>query len=169
MILFPSIFFFSDTDTYFVFSTIGSPFCVASSTPSFYFSFSNFLTSLFFVLIFFSCRCILGTFSLLLNNMCHLSLLPLSVLPPLFFCTLPLSSLVKKVPLMAKRLEDSLYRNARSFKEYKDHTTLRHRLQQLAARLGTNTQQNRAKVGQPETERLNFGSKILSPHCPRIW
>lgn len=47
---------------------------------------------------------------------------------------------------MAKRLEDSLYRNAKSFKEYKDHATLRHRLQQLAARLGTNAQQNRAKV-----------------------
>lgn len=59
---------------------------------------------------------------------------------------------------MAKRLEDSLYRNARSFKEYKDHTTLRHRLQQLAARLGTNTQQNRAKVSQSESERLILGT-----------
>ena len=65
---------------------------------------------------------------------------------------------------MAKRLEDSLYRNARSFKEYKDHTTLRHRLQQLAARLGTNTQQNRAKVGQ----RLILGDKILSLRWPRM-
>lgn len=51
-----------------------------------------------------------------------------------------------QVPLMAKRLEDSLYRNAKSFKAYKDQSTLRHRLQQLAARLGTNAQQNRAKV-----------------------
>ncbi|CAM9149654.1 unnamed protein product, partial [Ectocarpus sp. 8 AP-2014] len=51
---------------------------------------------------------------------------------------------IQKVPLMAKRLEDSLYRNAKSFEEYKDHATLRQRLQQLAARLGTNAQQNRA-------------------------
>lgn len=58
---------------------------------------------------------------------------------------------------MAKRLEDSLYRNASSFKEYKDHTTLRQRLQQLAARLGTNAQQNRAKVGVCSENCFGFG------------
>ena len=48
--------------------------------------------------------------------------------------------------MMAKRLEESLYKNAKSFKEYKDPTTLRHRLQQVAARLGNKALQNRAKV-----------------------
>ncbi|KAG5186118.1 hypothetical protein JKP88DRAFT_151199, partial [Tribonema minus] len=43
---------------------------------------------------------------------------------------------VEKVPLMAKRLEDALYRDAASFAEYNDMSTLRARLQQLALRLG---------------------------------
>lgn len=47
---------------------------------------------------------------------------------------------------MAKRLEDSLYRNAESFEEYTDHSTLRARLQALAARLGTNAHSRAAKV-----------------------
>ncbi|KAG5186127.1 hypothetical protein JKP88DRAFT_162299 [Tribonema minus] len=42
---------------------------------------------------------------------------------------------IKKVPLMAQRLEDTLYRDAASFAEYNDMNTLRTRLQALASRL----------------------------------
>ncbi|KAG5186122.1 hypothetical protein JKP88DRAFT_151334, partial [Tribonema minus] len=55
---------------------------------------------------------------------------------------------IKKVPLMAKRLEDSLYRNAATFAEYNDMNTLRARLQQLALRLGNKAQQAKLQAGQ---------------------
>merc|ERR1712107_293932 len=42
----------------------------------------------------------------------------------------------KKVPQMAKRMEFSLYRTAKSFDEYNDTTTLKHRLQHLAVDIG---------------------------------
>ncbi len=43
---------------------------------------------------------------------------------------------VRKLPQMARRLEDSLYREAGSLAEYCDFTTLKRRLQQLAMKLG---------------------------------
>lgn len=71
---------------------------------------------------------------------------------------------IQKVPLMAKRLEDSLYRTARSFEEYKDHTTLRARLQQLAARLGTNAQQrNKVNMRYSSTPSLRVCTLVCSP------
>jgi len=39
---------------------------------------------------------------------------------------------LKKIPQMAKRLELSLYRSARSFQEYSDESSLKQRLQKLA-------------------------------------
>lgn len=72
---------------------------------------------------------------------------------------------IQKVPLMAKRLEDNLYRTARSFKEYKDHNTLRTRLQQLAARLGTNAQQ-RSKVKQKTGAFIcTPGGRLMCTRC----
>jgi len=46
---------------------------------------------------------------------------------------------LKKLPQMAKRLEESLYRSAKSFEEYNDATTLKQRLQQLAVNIGMKT------------------------------
>ncbi|CAN0462493.1 unnamed protein product, partial [Discosporangium mesarthrocarpum] len=46
---------------------------------------------------------------------------------------------------MAKRLEDSLYRSARSMAEYSDEQTLRLRLQQLAQQLGKPNQNGQNK------------------------
>ena len=43
---------------------------------------------------------------------------------------------LKKLPDIAKRLEDSLYRAAHSLDEYTDFTTLKKRLQELAIRMG---------------------------------
>ena len=40
---------------------------------------------------------------------------------------------------MAKRLEESLYRSAKSFEEYNDASTLKQRLQQLAHNIGMKT------------------------------
>jgi KIX domain len=45
---------------------------------------------------------------------------------------------LKKLPQMAKRLEESLYRSAKSFDEYNDSNTLKHRLQQLALNICDN-------------------------------
>lgn len=46
---------------------------------------------------------------------------------------------LKKLPQMAKRLEESLYRSAKDFNEYNDATTLKARLQQLAHSIGMKT------------------------------
>ena len=46
---------------------------------------------------------------------------------------------LKKLPQMAKRLEESLYRSAKSFDEYNDANTLKMRLQQLAVNIGMKT------------------------------
>ena len=46
---------------------------------------------------------------------------------------------LKKLPQMAKRLEESLYRSAKSFDEYNDASTLKQRLQQLAVNIGMKT------------------------------
>jgi hypothetical protein len=44
---------------------------------------------------------------------------------------------VEKLPEIARRLEDSLYRTASSAEEYDNFNTLKHRLQQLALSMGT--------------------------------
>ena len=48
------------------------------------------------------------------------------------------SEWLKKLPQMAKRLEESLYRSAKLFTEYNDASTLKQRLQQLAVNIGMN-------------------------------
>ena len=54
-----------------------------------------------------------------------------------------------KLPLMARKLEDSLFKQANSFAEYDDESTLKHRLQLLAEKMGkTNGQrQNMQQMG----------------------
>ena len=48
-----------------------------------------------------------------------------------------------KLPQMAKRLEESLYRTASRFETYSDTSTLKARLQQLAMNIGMKTAQAR--------------------------
>ena len=55
---------------------------------------------------------------------------------------------LKKLPQMAKRLEESLYRSAANFEAYNDVTTLKARLQQLAMSIGMKTQQAKARAQQ---------------------
>ena len=43
---------------------------------------------------------------------------------------------IKKLPDMARRLEDSLYRTATSIADYTEHSTLKNRLQSLAVTMG---------------------------------
>jgi len=62
---------------------------------------------------------------------------------------------LKKLPQMAKRLEESLYRSAKSFEEYNDAGTLKMRLQQLAVNIGMKTkkmQQQQAILQQQKTQ-----------------
>jgi hypothetical protein len=67
---------------------------------------------------------------------------------------------LKKLPQMAKRLEESLYRSAKSFDEYNDASTLKQRLQQLAHNIGMKTKriqqaqmQARAQQQQPQQQQ----------------
>jgi hypothetical protein len=48
---------------------------------------------------------------------------------------------LNKLPQMAKRFEESLYRSAPSFEAYNDISTLKQRLQQLAMNIGMKTKQ----------------------------
>mmetsp|Transcript_19886 Transcript_19886/g.47390 ORF Transcript_19886/g.47390 Transcript_19886/m.47390 type:complete len:261 (+) Transcript_19886:606-1388(+) len=62
---------------------------------------------------------------------------------------------LKKLPQMAKRLEESLYRSAKSFAEYNDAGTLKMRLQQLAVNIGMKTkkmQQQQAILQHQKTQ-----------------
>jgi len=63
---------------------------------------------------------------------------------------------LKKLPQMAKRLEESLYRSAKSFAEYNDANTLKQRLQQLAVNIGMKTkkiQQHQALMQQQKMQQ----------------
>lgn len=63
---------------------------------------------------------------------------------------------LKKLPQMAKRLEESLYRSAKSFNEYNDANTLKQRLQQLAVNIGMKTkklQQQQALLQQQKLQQ----------------
>ena len=67
---------------------------------------------------------------------------------------------LKKLPQMAKRLEESLYRSAKSFEEYNDAGTLKMRLQQLAVNIGMKTkimqqQQQQAILQQQQQQKNN--------------
>merc|ERR1719262_1680894 len=52
---------------------------------------------------------------------------------------------MQKLPQMARRLEESLFRSALSFEEYKDTQTLKRRLQALAIAMGLRAQQQKQK------------------------
>jgi len=55
---------------------------------------------------------------------------------------------LNKLPQMAKRLEELLYRSAPSFDSYNDVNTLKQRLQQLAMNIGKNKKLHQAQAAQ---------------------
>lgn len=72
---------------------------------------------------------------------------------------------IKKLPQMAKRLEESLYRSAKSFDEYNDAGTLKMRLQQLAVNIGMKTkkmqqQQQQAVLQQKAQPRVGVPTSL---------
>lgn len=81
---------------------------------------------------------------------------------------------LKKLPQMAKRLEESLYRSAKSFDEYNDASTLKNRLQQLAVNIGMKTkkmQQQQALMqqrgGQPQQPQQYMQQQPQQPQQPQ--
>ncbi|KAL9183138.1 hypothetical protein ACHAXT_004925 [Thalassiosira profunda] len=71
---------------------------------------------------------------------------------------------LNKLPQMAKRLEESLYRSAPSFVAYNDISTLKQRLQQLAMNIGMKTkrlQQQQQQAQQPG------GQPLAQPQQPQ--
>ena len=54
---------------------------------------------------------------------------------------------MQKLPLMARRLEDSLFRSAVSFEEYRDTSTLKKRLQAMAIAMGLRLRQQQQAAG----------------------
>ncbi|GKY91017.1 hypothetical protein MPSEU_000074500 [Mayamaea pseudoterrestris] len=60
---------------------------------------------------------------------------------------------LKKLPQMAKRLEESLYRSAKSFDEYNDASTLKNRLQQLAINIGMKTKKMQQQQAMMQQQR----------------
>jgi len=61
---------------------------------------------------------------------------------------------LKKLPQMAKRLEESLYRSAKSFEEYNDTSTLKQRLQQLAVNIGMKTKKMQQQAQLAKQQQL---------------
>ena len=49
---------------------------------------------------------------------------------------------MEKLPRMARRLEESLFRGSASFDEYKDKSTLKKRMQKLAFDMGIRSREN---------------------------
>lgn len=79
---------------------------------------------------------------------------------------------LKKLPQMAKRLEESLYRSAKSFDEYNNSNTLKHRLQQLAVSIGKKTrnlqaaQSHQRKLQQQLQQQQQ--AQVAAPVAPQV-
>ena len=76
---------------------------------------------------------------------------------------------LKKLPQMAKRLEESLYRSAKSFQEYNDASTLKNRLQQLAVNIGMKTKkmQQQQMMHQRQQQQQMRQSSTTSAGVPQ--
>ena len=70
------------------------------------------------------------------------------------------TSLLDKLPLLAKRAEDELYRNARSREAYNDLTTLKDRIKALGPSLLEFIQYNDDMINKNEEEKKEGHSKI---------
>jgi E1A/CREB-binding protein len=79
---------------------------------------------------------------------------------------------LKKLPQMAKRLEESLYRSAKDFNEYNDATTLKSRLQQLAHSIGMKTkriqQAQMAQAQQQQPPQIQQPQQQQAPHMGQV-
>ena len=60
---------------------------------------------------------------------------------------------LENLPRMAKRLEECLYRSAKSFDEYTDANTLKHRLKQLAAQIEMKTEKSQLQQALMQQQR----------------
>ena len=69
-----------------------------------------------------------------------------------------------KLPQMAKRLEESLYRSAPSFEAYNDINTLKQRLQQLAMNIGMKTKRIPSQQSGQNAPQQRPGSQPPPPH-----
>jgi len=68
---------------------------------------------------------------------------------------------LNKLPQMAKRLEESLYRAAPSFEAYKDVNTLKQRLQQLAMNIGMKTKTAQARAAQQKAQTSQAQGQVM--------
>jgi E1A/CREB-binding protein len=65
---------------------------------------------------------------------------------------------MQKLPQMARRLEESLFRSAQSFDAYKDTQTLKKRLQALAIAMGLRAQQQKQKSEENSSNSADAGT-----------
>eukprot|EP00980_Cylindrotheca_fusiformis_P006205 scaffold1327_cov124-Cylindrotheca_fusiformis.AAC.9 len=73
---------------------------------------------------------------------------------------------LKKLPQMAKRLEESLYRSAKSFAEYNDANTLKQRLQQLAHNIGMKTKRMQQMAAQQKHQQIHLQAQQQAQYRP---
>ena len=82
----------------------------------------------------------------------------------------PPAEWLQKLPQMARRLEESLFRSAASFEEYRDRLTLLRRLQALTGRLAAQQQQQAAgpAPASPPAPSLNIRLHKV-PEGEKVW
>jgi len=76
------------------------------------------------------------------------------------------SDWLKKLPQMAKRLEESLYRSAKSFAEYNDGSTLKQRLQQLAHNIGMKTKRMQQIAAKQKQQQAHLAAQNKAQYRP---
>ena len=75
---------------------------------------------------------------------------------------------MQRLPQMARRLEESLFRSAASFEEYRDTSTLKKRLQALAIAMGLRARQQQQPPDlRPPRRRRRSAPPDLGPAAAR--
>jgi hypothetical protein len=74
-----------------------------------------------------------------------------------------------KLPQMAKRLEESLYRSAADFDSYNDVSTLKQRLQALAMSIGLKTQQQKKQQAAQAAAAAGGQPTVVNMQQVRMW
>ena len=78
------------------------------------------------------------------------------------------ASWLKKLPDMARRLEDTLYRHAKSKEEYMNAKTLKVRLQDVARRMGARVKQRQAQEQLREQQKNTAGANTAAKATSKI-
>ena len=78
------------------------------------------------------------------------------------------ASWLKKLPDMARRLEDTLYRHAKSKEEYMNAKTLKVRLQDVARRMGARVKQRQAQEQLLEQQKNTAGANTAAKATSKI-